>query len=227
MNHTSLVNLISYITFRNVNDPFLKRVEEDLKKVKTSKDIFVFADKTTNIYETSPDNYKKLLRENVTKSYKTTSSKVTDDINSELRDISNHLSIGNRIDIMSKPNAFVTVKDHKENFPANLKCRLINPAKSNLGKVSKVILDRINSNIRTILKVNQWKNSHSVIEWFKNIHDKHKHMFLSFDIVEFYPSITEELLNRVIEWAKYLTSIDDDEIGIIKHARKSLLFTMI
>ena len=46
-----LVSLISKITFRDVNDLFLKNVEEDLMKVSSSKDIFVFADKTTNIYE--------------------------------------------------------------------------------------------------------------------------------------------------------------------------------
>ena len=62
------------------------------------------------------------------------------------------------------------------------------------------------------------------IEWFKKIDNKPNHMFLSFDIVEFYPSITEDLLDRVIEWAKSLTPILDDDIAIIKHARKSLLF---
>ena len=30
----------------------------------------------------------------------------------------------------TKKNAFVTIKDHKEDFPSNLKCCLINPAKS-------------------------------------------------------------------------------------------------
>ena len=117
------------------------------------------------------------MRENITKSYKISDSKVTDHINQELRDISHQHSISNRIDIMSKPNAFVTLKDHKENSPAKMKCRLINPAKSNLGKVSKAILDRINSNIRTKINVDQWKNSHPVIEWFKTIHDKPNHMF--------------------------------------------------
>ena len=220
-----LVSLISNITFRNVNDPFLKKVDRDMQKVNSSKNVFVFADKTTNMYEISPENYNKLLQENITKSYKIGDNKATDDINEELRDISNHLSIGNRIDIMAQPNAFVTIKDHKENFPTNLKCRLINPAKSELGKVSKVILDRINDNIRSRLRLNQWKNSHSVIEWFKKIQDKPNHTFLSFDIVEFYPSITEILLDRVIEWAKSLTHITDEEISIIKHARKSLLFS--
>jgi hypothetical protein len=49
-------------------------------------------------------------------------------------------------------------------------------------------------------------------------------MFLSFDIVDFYPSITEELLEKVISWAKAITPISDDQGAVIKHARKSLLF---
>ena len=219
-----LVQLISKITFRDVNDPFLDKVDEDIKKVNSSENIFVFADKTTNIYETSPENYNKLLTENITTSYKTSNNNVNDDINEELRDISNHLSVGNRLDVMAKRNAFVTVKDHKDNFPSNLKCRLINPAKSELGKVSKVLLDRINDNIRATINVNKWKNSHSVINWFNNIDDKSRHTFLSFDIVEFYPSITEKLLDRVIVWAKTLTPISDEDTAIIKHARKSLLY---
>ena len=49
------------------------------------------------------------------------------------------------------------VKDHKENFQNNPKSRLINPAKNNLGLVSKQILDRIDNNIRSKMKLNQWK----------------------------------------------------------------------
>ena len=60
---------------------------------------------------------------------------------------------------MAKDNAFVTIKDRKEDFPSNLKCRLINPAKGDLGKVSKVVLGKINDKIGGKLNVNQWKNS--------------------------------------------------------------------
>ncbi len=35
---------------------------------------------------------------------------------------------------------FISLKDHKENFENNPKCRLINPAKSESGKLSKIIL---------------------------------------------------------------------------------------
>ena len=69
----------------------------------------------------------------------------------------------------------------------------------------------------------EW-NSSSVIDWFNSIDNRPNHTFISFDIVEFYPSITEKLLDNVILWAKSLTYIPDEHITIIKHARKSLLF---
>ena len=63
-----------------------------------------------------------------------------------------------------------------------------------------------------------------VIEWFKAINEKNKHTFISFDIVDFYPSISEELLDKAISWASERTQITDQDISIFKHARKSLLF---
>jgi hypothetical protein len=76
------------------------------------------------------------------------------------------------------------------------KSRLINPAKSESGKLSKVILDKINSNLRQKLNSNQWRITQQVISWFGNINDKDRHSFISFDIVDFYPSISEKLLNE-------------------------------
>ena len=70
---------------------------------------------------------------------------------------------------MAKQQAFVTLKDHEENFQNKPSCRLINPAKSELDLVSKKIIERINNTIRNKTRVNQWKNSASVIEWFKEI----------------------------------------------------------
>ena len=53
--------------------------------------------------------------------------------------------------------SFYLFKDHKEkDFENNPKCRLINPAKSDSGKISKLILDKVNTHLRTISNVNQW-----------------------------------------------------------------------
>ena len=100
---------------------------------------------------------------------------------------------------MKKREAFISLKDHKENFENNPKCRLINPAKSDTGKISKLILDEINTQLRTILNVNQWRNTQNVIDWFGNIEEKtrRRHSFISFDIIDF------SRLSLKIYWTKH------------------------
>ena len=49
---------------------------------------------------------------------------------------------------MARNPVYITIKDHKENFDINPKYRLINPAKSELGKVAKMIVENINKNVR-------------------------------------------------------------------------------
>ena len=61
-------------------------------------------------------------------------------------------------------------------------CRLINPSKSDIGRISKQVIDKINLKLISDIKVNQWKNSTSVFKWFNNIPNKDQHTFLVFDI---------------------------------------------
>ena len=65
---------------------------------------------------------------------------------------------------MQESECYITDKDHKEDFPHKISCRLINPSKSDIGKLSKIILDKINSDVPSSVQVNQWKNSQAVIE---------------------------------------------------------------
>ena len=74
------------------------------------------------------------------------------------------------------------------------------------------------------LRVNQWKNSDSVISWFKSIEEKQKCLFIQLDIMEFYPSITETILDNSISFALQHTSVAEEDLRIIKHCRKSLLY---
>ena len=103
---------------------------------------------------------------------------------------------------MAQIQVFILLKDRKDDFENNTKCRLINPAKSDLGKVSKFILDRINKEIREQTIANQWRNLDDTIAWFNSITDKNRHTFLSLDIVDVYPSISEELLDQAIAWGR-------------------------
>ena len=78
--------------------------------------------------------------------------------------------------------------------------------------------------IRQKTQASQWRNSTDVISWFKSIPCKERKSFISFDITDFYLSISEQLLDRSISWARQFTDITEKDINIIKHARKSLLF---
>ena len=101
---------------------------------------------------------------------------------------------------------------------------LLNPCKPEIGKISKQILAKINATIREKTNLNQWRNTNSVINWFQKIKNKNELRFIQFDVVEFNPSITKELLTDALSWAKEFLDISDEEIEIILQAKKSLLY---
>ena len=98
-----------------------------------------------------------------------------------------------RMNINDQTNSFITLKDHKENFDNKPSTRLINPSKNEIGRISKSIVQNINNKLRNKLKLNQWKNTSTVIDWSKSIKNKNECKFMIFDIKDFYPSITDKL----------------------------------
>ena len=79
---------------------------------------------------------------------------------------------------------------------------MINPSKCNLGKISKVILNKINQHIVASTNINQWKNTQNVLNWFDKIENKRDVALISFDIENFYPSITMKLLYKIYSVCK-------------------------
>ena len=53
---------------------------------------------------------------------------------------------------------------------------------------------------------------------------KIKIQFVQFDIESFYPSITQKLLDKSIQYATEITTISNEELDIIMQSRKTLLF---
>ena len=82
--------------------------------------MFVFADKTTNLYTMSLQEHEKLLKDNVTKTYMKAPKKLESAINLQAKTISNSYNIDNRAEHLAQTPAFITLKDHKENFQTKL-----------------------------------------------------------------------------------------------------------
>ena len=85
-------------------------------------------------------------------------------------------------------------------------------------------MERINSAVRKGTKLNQWRSTNDPIQWFKDIEKKKSKRFIKFDIVNFYPSISEELFKAAINWAKQFCDITPDEEEIIIKSKDSILY---
>ena len=199
---SDLYDMIKNVEFRNHHDKFQDQLRQDIKKIKSSTKAFIPADKTTNFYQINKPTHDKLLMDNLTSTYKKANNNLIHSINNEAKIIATKLHIDDRAERMAERQAFITLKDHKDNFDNKPTCRLINPSKSEIGRISKQILENINTTVRQITGLNQWKSTASVTNWYSNITDKNLHTFTVFDLESFYPSITEKLLTDDINFAK-------------------------
>ena len=76
-----LLLLIKNLEFEKVHSGFQTRLRDDIKEIKASNKIFVSANKSRHIYKMEKDKYKKLLRDNITKTYKKLKGEKLRDIN--------------------------------------------------------------------------------------------------------------------------------------------------
>ncbi|PFX24183.1 hypothetical protein AWC38_SpisGene11228 [Stylophora pistillata] len=140
--------------------------------------------------------------------------------------IAERLKLGDRVEKLAKKEAFITLKDYKPTFHDQPTCRLINPSKSEIGVISKQILDETK-----YLHHQQYENK-PVEEhiwrfrsWFKSLENKEQLSFICFDVCEFYPSITENPMSKELDFASTYRQITNREREIILHAKQSVLFS--
>ena len=222
---SELFDIVGNIEFTKFKSEFQRKLCNDVKTITDSPCVYVPADKTTNMYKMSPDEYRKLVHNSVTAKYKKADGSEKLKIDREAASIAKNLKLQDRIECLAERDSFITLKDHKDNFMNNPKCRLINPAKTEMGSISKQELQEINQAIRESSHLQQWRETKAVVDWFKDINDKPNKRFIQLDIEEFYPSITEELLIKALAFAKSKVHIPSNITNIIIHARKSLLFS--
>ena len=221
-----LYDMVKNIEFRNMDNDFQSQLKKDSAKIQKLPDVIVESDKTGNLYKIEKKQYEKCLVENVTKEYKGCPEKDLDLVNKETCDIATELELASRMVEYPRRQCKMTIKDHKSTFPGKKSWRLINPAKSELGKVSKQILEPIIGTIRELTGYNLWRDNRTVIEWFKQFNemDTTSMSFIQFDIEAYYPSISRELLEKAIKFARDYCDISDDEIEIILTSGKTFLF---
>ena len=108
-----------------------------------------------------------------------------------------------------------TLKDHKREFESNPEIRLINPSRSDIGRISKKILDRVIPILSETIKLHLWGSTGSVIDWFKGLENKDEYKFIQWDISSYYPTISPILLDKALLLATGRAGLKRNEVDVI------------
>ena len=162
-----MISLVENIKFnKHSNNPceFQRKLSNDIRKIKSNKNVTVKGDKSLNYYNVQPQRYNELVKNTVTKEYKKSTRHQEELITKKDKKLAESLEISDRVEVMPKSEAYITFKDHKSDFQNKPTFRLINPNKRNMGKVSKIILEDFNNKMRAKLQYNQWRSTSVVLK---------------------------------------------------------------
>ena len=221
---SKLYDLAKEVKFRDQpKSNFQRKLAANVAKVRKDTKVIVGADKSSNFYRMEPEAYQEALLKDIHADYKKADEGVEEDINTEAFLFAAELDIEDRVYKVERRQAVVTLKDHKENFPNRPETRLINPTKSELGRVAKQKLAKVLNIVRAKSGLTQWRSDLSVVRWFKALEDKSTLRFIEFDIKAFYPNISKELLTQALDWCSTMVDIPQEDRDLIMHTRRSIL----
>ena len=126
--------MVNNIHFRKRSNVFQHELKDDTKDIKSINQVFAPADKSRIIYKVENEQNSKLLRENVTKTYKKSNFNKIPNNKNKAKKITENLPVADRIEKLHEKESYKTIEDHKDDFPNKISCRLINPCKSSIGK---------------------------------------------------------------------------------------------
>ena len=104
------------IEFRKINNSFQEGLSNDIKQAKNSDKVFVSANESRRIYKLCQNEYKKLLKENITKTYKKSDRRKVNNMNSHAKEITEKLPISDRMEKLQETEAYIIINDFKKDF---------------------------------------------------------------------------------------------------------------
>ena len=125
-----------------------------IERIRKSRKFWVRSDKSNNIYQVSPQEYEQILNDKITESYKLDHSDTITQINRDTVKFAQKVNMIDRLGKLEEKSAYILFKDHKKNFPDKKQTRLINPTKTELGFVSKDVIQRITCRLLSSHKYN-------------------------------------------------------------------------
>ena len=85
------------VEFNNKSNQFLNSLNDDLKKIKNEKKVYVPADKTNNMYLMNPDDYHQLLEKNAQSKYRKATTEEVNEVTKEHQKLVSDLDMSERV----------------------------------------------------------------------------------------------------------------------------------
>ena len=106
------------IKFRTVQNQLQRTLKSDIKLIKQSNKTLTAADKTSNMYRLTKEEYNKMRRNAITSTYSKANENMHKRINEKGKEVvkKSFDNIIDRMDVNAESNCFITIKNHKENF---------------------------------------------------------------------------------------------------------------
>ena len=90
----NMMDMIKNLELKRVNNEFQSNLRNDIRQIRESSNLYLSADKPTNIYKVSKASYGRMMHEIVTKTYKKCNTNKSNSINFKSKQTPSKIDIG-------------------------------------------------------------------------------------------------------------------------------------
>ena len=111
-----LIDMVKNIEFENKQNKFQNQLKAEKNAINSENKLIISADKTSNHYKVTPEDYETLVKQNVEKEYKKETAQNVKKINQAHKSVVKSLDLQDRVFQTMDRTCFITLKDHKPGF---------------------------------------------------------------------------------------------------------------
>ena len=111
-----LVESIRNTKFKKIRNNFQEKLKDNIKSIKKSNKTMKSADKTSNMYRLTIEQYEQLIMNSIASTYKKANKNIKKHINMAKKNLIRDQEVIKRIKTNKETNSFITIKDHKKNL---------------------------------------------------------------------------------------------------------------
>ena len=120
-----MMEMIKNLEFKRVHNEFQSILNNEIREMYRSNNLFMSADKSRDIHRINKTRYEQFMHDNVTKTYKKCNNDKTKTINIKAKKIASKLKLEDRIQILDDNDATFLLKTIRKHFQIKFHAALL------------------------------------------------------------------------------------------------------